>query len=117
MAIEEIRAKQQALLVDAHNVRNEIVDDLPAERVAELEARFDTIMGEHDKLEARGEREARLAGAMAEAETRAAARRPAQPNAEAACAAAIETANIALAPKRALVSVPSKAIIALSKAS
>lgn len=88
MAIEEIRAKQQALLVDAHNVRNEIVDDLPAERVAELEARFDTIMGEHDALEARGEREARLAGAMAEAETRAAARRPAQPNAEAEGAAA-----------------------------
>ena len=84
MAIEEIRAKQQALLVDAHNVRNEIVDDLPAERVTELEARFDTIMSEHDALEARAEREQRLETAQREAETRAAARRPAQGNVETA---------------------------------
>ena len=49
----ELRAKQQALLVDAHNVRNEIVDSLPAERVAELEQRFDAIMAEHDAIDAR----------------------------------------------------------------
>lgn len=80
----ELRAKQQALLVDAHNVRNEIVDSLPAERVAELEQRFDAIMAEHDAIDARIEREERLEAAQAVAEARAAAQRPRGTNGTAA---------------------------------
>lgn len=70
MATSELRAKQHALLVDAEQVRSEISDDTPAERVTELEARFDTIMAEHDGLNERIEREERLEKAREAAERR-----------------------------------------------
>lgn len=84
MAVAELRAQQQALLVDAHNVRNEITDSLPAERVAELDTRFDTIMAAHDAIDARIAREERLETAQTSAESRAAAMRPRGDNAAAA---------------------------------
>ena len=64
MATSELRAKQHDLLVDAEQVRSEITNETPAERVAELEARFDTIMAEHDGLNDRIEREERLEAAQ-----------------------------------------------------
>jgi HK97 family phage major capsid protein len=70
MATSELRAKQHALLVDAEQVRSEINDSTPAERVTELEARFDTIMAEHDGLNERIEREERLENAREAAERR-----------------------------------------------
>lgn len=70
MATSELRAKQHALLVDAEQVRSEITDDTPADRVAELETRFDTIMSEHDGLNERIEREERLENARRQAEER-----------------------------------------------
>lgn len=79
MATSELRAKQHELLVDAEQVRSEITNDTPAERVAELEARFDTIMSEHDSLNERIEREDRLEAARSEHERReqeARAKRP-----------------------------------------
>ena len=79
MATSELRAKQHALLVDAEQVRSEITDDTPADRVTELEARFDTIMSEHDGLNERIEREERLDAARSEHERRedeARAKRP-----------------------------------------
>jgi HK97 family phage major capsid protein len=83
--ITELRARQQQLLVDAHNVRNEITGETPAERVTELEARFDTIMAEHDALDGQIEREERLATAQARAaqrEEEARNRRPTGDNRE-----------------------------------
>jgi HK97 family phage major capsid protein len=70
MATSELRAKQHALLVDAEQVRSEITNETPAERVTELEARFDTIMAEHDGLNERIEREERLENARNQAEER-----------------------------------------------
>lgn len=71
MATHELRAKQHQLLVDAEQVRSEITNETPAERVTELEARFDAIMSEHDGLNERIEREERLETARAELERRA----------------------------------------------
>lgn len=79
MAMSELRAKQHALLVDAEQVRSEITDETPAERQAELEARFDEIMSAHDALDEKIEREERLENARAENERReeeARAKRP-----------------------------------------
>ena len=79
MATSELRAKQHALLVDAEQVRSEITNDTPAERVTELEARFDAIMSEHDGLNEKIEREERLEQARSEHERReeeARAKRP-----------------------------------------
>jgi HK97 family phage major capsid protein len=70
MATSELRAKQHALLVDAEQVRSEITDETPADRVAELESRFDAIMSEHDGLNERIEREERLDNARRQAEER-----------------------------------------------
>jgi HK97 family phage major capsid protein len=82
MATSELRAKQHALLVDAEQVRSEITDETPAERVAELEARFDTIMAEHDGLNERIEREERLENARAQAEEREERARSQRPRGE-----------------------------------
>ena len=38
MSATELRAKQHQLLIDAEQVRSEITDETPAERIAELEA-------------------------------------------------------------------------------
>lgn len=79
MASAELRQKQQQLLVDAEQVRSEITAETPADRVTELEGRFDTIMGEYDGLNERIEREERLERARDEAERReedARAKRP-----------------------------------------
>lgn len=80
MATSELRAKQHELLVDAEQVRSEITNETPAERVTELEARFDAIMSEHDGLNERIEREERLENARVDHERReeeARAKRPA----------------------------------------
>jgi HK97 family phage major capsid protein len=82
MATSELRAKQHALLVDAEQVRSEITDDTPAERVTELEARFDTIMAEHDGLNERIEREERLDNARRQAEEREERARAQRPRGE-----------------------------------
>jgi HK97 family phage major capsid protein len=82
MATSELRAKQHALLVDAEQVRSEINDETPAERVKELEDRFDTIMAEHDGLNERIEREERLERARDEAERREEEARKKRPNSD-----------------------------------
>lgn len=82
MAVTELRAKQHALLIDAEQVRSEITDETPADRVAELEARFDTIMGEHDGLNERIEREERLSAARSEHERREEEARAMRPRGE-----------------------------------
>jgi len=82
MAITELREQQHALLVDAEQVRAEITDETPADRVAELEARFDTIMSQHDGLNERIEREERLDAARAEHERREREARDRRPQGE-----------------------------------
>ena len=85
MATSELRQKQHDLLVDAEQVRSEITNETPAERVTELEARFDTIMAEHDALNDRIEREERLEKAREANERReeeARAKRPTGENRE-----------------------------------
>jgi HK97 family phage major capsid protein len=70
MSATELRAKQAQLLIDAEQVRSDITDETPADRITELEARFDTIMGEHDGLNERIAREERLSSARSEHERR-----------------------------------------------
>lgn len=70
MSTTELRAQQHALLVDAEQVRSEITSETPADRVTELEARFDMIMAEHDGLNERIEREERMENAREEHERR-----------------------------------------------
>jgi HK97 family phage major capsid protein len=82
MATSELRAKQHELLVDAEQVRSEITNETPAERVVELEARFDAIMAEHDGLNERIEREERLENARAQAEEREERARSQRPRGE-----------------------------------
>lgn len=81
MASADFRAKQRELLIDAEGVRNEITDETPAERVTELEERFDTIMSAHDALDEKIEREERLENARRENERREEEARKQRPNA------------------------------------
>jgi HK97 family phage major capsid protein len=57
MKISEMREKQQKLVADARALRDEIKDDTPEARVAEIDASHDAAMAEYDKLEARIKRD------------------------------------------------------------
>jgi HK97 family phage major capsid protein len=53
MLIKELREKMARIATNARAKLNEIKDDTPAERAAEIEREFDTMMAEHDQIEAR----------------------------------------------------------------
>lgn len=53
MLIKELREKMARIATNARAKLNEIKDDTPAERAAEIEREFDAMMAEHDQIEAR----------------------------------------------------------------
>jgi hypothetical protein len=59
--LTEIREKQAKLVADARAKYEEIADDTPPARAKELEAEYDRIMDEHDRLEGRAKKEQALA--------------------------------------------------------
>jgi HK97 family phage major capsid protein len=69
MRIKELREQMARIATNARAKLNEIADDTPAERAAEIEREFDAMMAEHDAIAARAERMERLQ--TAEARTRA----------------------------------------------
>lgn len=56
MSLKELREKQARIATNARAKFDEIKDDTPAERAAEIEREFDAMMAEHDQI---GERIAR----------------------------------------------------------
>lgn len=61
--ITELREKQAKLVAEARELIDQIDDDTDEARAKELEASYDKAMAEHDKIEARIEKEERLAQA------------------------------------------------------
>ena len=53
---------------EARSKLNEVTDETPEERAAEIEREFDAMMSDHDKLQARIQREERAAKALAATE-------------------------------------------------
>ncbi len=58
--IRELREKQARIYTEAMSLRDEIKDDTPEDRVAEVDQKFDRMMADFDKLEKDIEREERL---------------------------------------------------------
>lgn len=58
--IKELREQQARIATNARAKFDEITDDTPAERAAEIEAEFDAMMVDHDKIGARADRAEKL---------------------------------------------------------
>lgn len=65
--IKELREQQARIATNARAKFDEIKDDTPAERAAEIEREFDAMMADHDKLGAQVERLKKLEAAEARA--------------------------------------------------
>lgn len=63
--LKELQEKQARLITEARAKIEEIKNDTPEARVAEIEAEYDKIMGEHDRIAASVERQKRLGAAEA----------------------------------------------------
>jgi HK97 family phage major capsid protein len=63
--VKELREKQARIATNARAKFDEIKDDTPAERAAEIEREFDAMMAEYDAIEAKIERAKRLEEAEA----------------------------------------------------
>lgn len=63
--VKELREKQARIATNARAKLDEIKDDTPAERAAEIEREFDAMMAEYDAIEAKIERAKRLEEAEA----------------------------------------------------
>lgn len=74
--IKELREQMARIATNARAKMDEIKDETPKERAAEIEAEFDAMMAEHDALSARADRLSKLD----EAEKRANAGDPRRPN-------------------------------------
>jgi HK97 family phage major capsid protein len=61
MDLKELRDKQAEIATQARAKFEEITDDTPSERAAEIEGEFDRMMADHDGLEAKAERLEKLA--------------------------------------------------------
>ena len=60
MDMNDLRTRVQSITVQARGKLDEIKDDTPAERAAEIEREFDAMMADADALQARSERLAKL---------------------------------------------------------
>jgi hypothetical protein len=56
--LKELREKQARIAANARAKFDEIKDDTPAERAAEIEREFDAMMAEHDAIGERVKRSA-----------------------------------------------------------
>lgn len=74
--IAELREKQASIVAAARAKLDEITDETTVERAAEIEAEYDRTMADYDKLNARIEREEKLAEREAALEAVEEARRP-----------------------------------------
>lgn len=74
--LREMREKQARLVAEARAKWDDVKDDTPAERAAEIEREFDAIMAEHERLGERIAREERLARATSALQDVDARRRP-----------------------------------------
>ena len=54
--IKDLREKMARIATEARAKLEEVTDNTPEERVAEIEREFDAMMADHDKIEARAER-------------------------------------------------------------
>ena len=63
--IKTLREKMANIATEARKKLEEINDDVVEERAAEIEREFDAMMADHDKLQARADREERLEKAQA----------------------------------------------------
>ena len=63
--IKTLREKMANIATEARSKLEEITDDIKEERAAEIEREFDAMMEDHDKLQARADREERLEKAQA----------------------------------------------------
>lgn len=66
--IKDLRDKMANIATEARSKLDEIKDDTPAERAAEIEAEFDAMMTDHAAMGARADREEKLERAKREAE-------------------------------------------------
>lgn len=66
--IKELREQQAVIATNARAKFDEIKDDTPAERAAEIEREFDAMMADHDKIGAKVERLRKLEAAESRAE-------------------------------------------------
>lgn len=82
-----LRERMAKLATDARAEFDKITDKTTESEAKEIEARFDAIMADHDKLAAQAEREEKLAAAEKRAEQAADPRRPAPDHEEARAAA------------------------------
>jgi len=63
--VKELREQMANIATEARSKLSEVTNETPDERAAEIEREFDAMMADHDKLQARVEREDRAAKAMA----------------------------------------------------
>lgn len=69
--LKELRLKQEQLATQARAKLDEVKDDTPAERSAEIENEFDAMMEEHDKIGQRADRVEKSDRALAAAKSAA----------------------------------------------
>lgn len=63
MSVVEMRERQARLVTEARSTFDQITNDTPAERAAEINAQYDRIMADHDRLGAQIARSERLGAA------------------------------------------------------
>lgn len=78
--VKELREEQARIATNARSKFDEITDDTPEERAAEIEREFDAMMADHDKIGQKIERQERLEAAEREREERMNAPDPRRPN-------------------------------------
>ena len=66
--MEDLHEQMAKIAHQARAKLDEVTDETPEERAAEIEREFDAMMADHDKVQARVDREERLAKAQAAAE-------------------------------------------------
>ncbi|MHA7852204.1 phage major capsid protein [Roseovarius sp.] len=82
--IKELREQQARIATNARAKLDEIKDDTPEDRAAEIEREFDAMMADHDKIGRQIERAEKLDKAEKELEARMNAPDPRRPNGEGA---------------------------------
>ena len=65
LLVKDLREQMANIATEARSKLNEVTDKTPEERAAEIEREFDAMMSDHDKLQARIQREERAAKALA----------------------------------------------------
>lgn len=78
LLVKDLREQMANIATEARSKLNEVTDETPKERVAEIEREFDAMMSDHDKLKARIQREERAAKALAAIDEPVAAKVPVQ---------------------------------------